>query len=499
MSVGRKTKNGANDNDSRLGTVGADLLLEHVMATMPGGLMTVDVEGRITSWNRGMEQMTGYEASEVLGSPCAMLRGDSCFHGPRGEGRNRCPLFQKGAIEDKRCRIQAKEGNRVTVLKHARVMRDEDGKALGAIELLTDIGGVLDLEDQVAQLRREVTGRSRFGRLVGCHPSMQQLYDLIELASRSDSSVLLEGETGTGKELVAHAIHASSRRRDGPFIRVACAALSEGLLESELFGHVRGAFTGAVSSRKGRFEAAHGGTLFLDEIGDLSDRVQKKLLRVLQEREFERVGDTRTIGVDIRIVAATNEDLLRLAEERRFRQDLYYRLAVVPVRIPPLRDRRSDIPVLADYFIDRLNRAHGRDIVGLDEDAMAQLLSHEWPGNVRELENALEYSFVVARGRRIGKDHLPPALLGAGPRVLSRSAPVGRPGRATPGRIQRALCEVRGNRTKAAAALGVSRVTLWKWMKALGLQPPCGTTTCGDCSWNPGTESPEGGDVSCRL
>ena len=453
-------------------------LLERVLDTMPGGIFTVDVAGRITSWNRAMEDLTGRPAAEAIGAPCAQLEGDSCFLGPLGLGQRRCPLFSGDSVRGKRCVIRHVDGRPLPILKHARLMHSGDGEVVGAIEAVTDLSEVSRLEHEVWQLRRESPRRAQ-RRMIGRHPTMQALYDMVEVAGRTPSSVLICGETGTGKELVAWAIHEASDRRDQPFVRVSCAALSETLLESELFGHVKGAFTGAVRDRKGRFEEAHQGTLFLDELGDISLDVQKKLLRVLQEQEFERVGDSRTVQVDIRLIGATNQDLVQACEAGRFRSDLYYRLAVIPIRVAPLRDRLSDIPLLSAWFVERFNRVLGRSVDGLDPAAMARLVTHDWPGNVRELEHAIEYAFAVARGTRITPEHLPPTM-DEGPRRRPAapgeelSAPRRAPGRPAPAVIEAALAETQGNKTQAARRLGVSRVTLWKWLKAIAASEPPG-------------------------
>lgn len=459
-------------NDSappgRIDGVDGEELLRHVLDTVPGGLFTVDPNGTITSWNRAMQEITGYAPADVIGKSCGVLQGDTCFGGATAPEAKRCALFVDGQVWQKRCHFRKQDGDAVAVVKNARIMRNHAGEVVGAIEALTDLSGILALQAEVATLREQVTGRSVHQGLVGRHPSMQRLYDLVELAAGGHASVLIEGETGTGKELVARAIHAASPRRDGPFVRVSCAALSESLLESELFGHVRGAFTGAVCDRVGRFEAAHGGTIFLDEIGDVSPAVQTKLLRVLQEREFERVGDTTPRKVDIRVVAATHRNLGEQCERGAFRQDLFYRLAVIPLHVPPLRERKSDIPLLVDHFIDGLNRTLGRSVKGVESSTLRRLIDYEWPGNVRELEHALEYAFVVARGELLGDDSLPRTVLQA--TREGRRSGGGRRGPPEAADLLRALREADGNRTRAAAALGVSRVTLWKWLKALGLE-----------------------------
>jgi transcriptional regulator with GAF, ATPase, and Fis domain len=419
-----------------------------------------------------MAAMTGFVASEVMGQPCGILQGDTCLRGPVAQGPERCPLFAKQDVIGKRCTLRRKDGSVLPVHKNARLMLSPAGDVLGGIEVVTDISGVIDLEAELSRLRTQSVERARVGRLIGADPSMQRLYDMIDMASRNDLSVLIEGETGTGKELVAHAIHHMSQRRDRPFIRVSCAALSEALLESELFGHVRGAFTGAFQNRQGRFEAANGGTLLLDEIGDVSLNVQTKLLRVIQEHEFERVGDSRPIRVDIRVIAATNVDLVALCEQGRFRRDLYYRLAVVPIATPPLREHKPDIPMLVEHFERRMHKTMGRPPRGVTPAALDVLTRYDWPGNVRELEHAVEYASAVARDRAIDTDALPPTVnrpalppLGASPPTLADAPRTA----LTPARIAQALAQTGGNRARAAEILGTSRVTLWKWMKRFDL------------------------------
>jgi DNA-binding NtrC family response regulator len=256
--------------------------------------------------------------------------------------------------------------------------------------------------------------------MIGGSERMREVYRLTRRVADSSATVLLLGETGTGKELIAKAIHDLSARRSGPFIRVNCGALSESLLESELFGHVRGAFTNAIENRTGRFEAAHGGTIFLDEINSVSPTVQVKLLRVLQEHEFERVGDTRTITVDVRIVAATNRDLLDMAQKGTFREDLFYRLNVLPVYLPALRERREDVPALVEFFLKRYARENGREIRSVTAETMSYLKGYLWPGNVRELQNYIERAVVLAEDAQLTPDLLPPHVRGAAPIRLGR-------------------------------------------------------------------------------
>ena len=332
--------------------------------------------------------------------------------------------------------------------------------------------------------------------LIGSGPAMQEVYRTTRQVARSNASVLLLGETGTGKELIAKAVHQLSPRGTGPFVRVNCGALTESLLESELFGHVRGSFTGAVNNRTGRFEAAHTGTIFLDEINSTTQMLQVKLLRVLQEREFERVGDTQTIRVDTRVIAASNRELLEEVEQERFREDLYYRLNVVPIRLPPLRARREDIPELVGFFLNIYNEENDRYVVHIEEKALQALQDYHWPGNVRELQNYIERAVVMAQGDELTCDLLPPAVLGEKPRSGSRFRAVDvetltfelvQQGLVTAGpqednlhtkivnRVERELivqvmtsCD--NVQTKAATKLGINRNTLHKKLKEYGIE-----------------------------
>ena len=308
------------------------------------------------------------------------------------------------------------------------------------------------------QLRERVRERYRLDGMVGEAPEMQAVYEVIRQAASTKATVLVLGESGTGKELIAQALHEQSSRKDKPFIKVACAALSETLLESELFGHEKGSFTGAAGRREGRFELADGGTLFLDEIGEMPPSMQVKLLRALQQREFERVGGTQTIKVDVRVVAATNRDLAAEVKEGRFREDLYYRLNVVSVTLPPLRRRKGDIPALVSLFVEKYGKSYGKELKGLAPGTMNALLAHDWPGNVRELENAIERAVVLAKGTDLTADDLPPSL--RGPRPTTRDASSLIPG-ATLKQIEReailrTLELVGGSTTKAGEMLGIS-------------------------------------------
>jgi transcriptional regulator with GAF, ATPase, and Fis domain len=308
---------------------------------------------------------------------------------------------------------------------------------------------------------------------------MLNLYDLIVKAANSNASILIQGQSGTGKELIANAIHYRSSRKDSPLIKVNCSVLSETILESELFGHVKGSFTGAVKDHVGRFEAADRGTIFLDEIGDISPLIQLKLLRVLQEKEFERVGDNKPVKIDVRIISATNKDLKQLVDQGKFREDLYYRLKVFPIHVPPLRERKDDIPLLVDHFIKRFNEENNKQVRSCSPEAMKAILNHSWPGNIRELENALEYAFVVTDGWEIRLEDLPTEVTHP---IDQKPSPVISPGAdfqpknryysSTPlpeEHLKAVLEENNWNRNKTAQALGISRVSLWKRMKKYGI------------------------------
>jgi len=313
------------------------------------------------------------------------------------------------------------------------------------------------LLDENARLQEELKERFRPANIIGNSKAMQEVYDLIAQVARSNASVLLGGESGTGKELVAHAIHYNSRRADKPFVRVHCGALPETVIESELFGHEKGAFTGAIAQRKGRFEMAHAGTIFLDEIGDISPSTQIKLLRVLQEREFERVGGTDTLRVDVRLIAATNRNLEEMIAQGKFREDLYYRLNVFPIRVPPLRERKTDILLLADHFVGRYSKANHKTVSRISTPAIDMLMAYHWPGNVRELENCIERAVLLAEGDVIQAHHLPPTLQMPVPSRLASRGTL----EATLDAIERdmlvdALKAARGNRARAARALGLT-------------------------------------------
>jgi len=364
----------------------------------------------------------------------------------------------------KRCSLIKKDGSCLPVLKNASLLKDDTGLPLGAVETLMDISELERLDQEVHQLSHQLETNNGFQGIVGSSPVMQKIYQVIQKAAMSDAPVIIYGESGTGKELVARAIHFMGRRKEAPFVQLNCAALNEALLESELFGHIKGAFTGAYRHRIGRFEAAHEGDLFLDEIADIPLATQVKLLRVLETKQFERVGDHRPVSVDVRIITATNKDLQEMIDSKRFREDLFFRINVIPIHLPPLRERLEDVPLLVAAFTERLRERTGKKITGLSPEAMERFMSYSWPGNVRELKSALEYAFVIAEKGSIGLEQLPHPLV---------SEPIRHPSKSKESEEKVALIEAlrksNGNQSEAARILGVNRVTVWNRMRKHGI------------------------------
>lgn len=447
----------------------ADLLLE----SMADGVFTVDNKGEITSWNTSMERITGYPIGEALGKTCSMIGFDRCLGKSCPTGINECGIYQKGTIDGKECFLKHKSGNDIPVVKSARLIRDTNGTVRGVVETVTDMTDLYKARKEAEDANRKLGEIHRFDKLIGKSNVMQNVFSAIKVAADSEATVLIQGESGTGKELTAGAIHYNSDRAEKPFVAVNCSALSESLLESELFGHVKGAFTGALHDRAGRFEAAQGGTLFLDEIGDISPMIQVKLLRVLQEREIERVGESDKRKIDIRIITATNNDLYSLVSRGKFREDLYYRLKVFPIHIPPLRDRKVDIPLLVSHFIKIQNRKTGKGIGSLTQSAMRILLDYNWQGNVRELENAIEHAFVLCRNKNIDIFDLPVEI-----RKVNYKPPVHSTKnysrmhertKLTRDSLLEILADSGWNKAEVARRVGLSRASIWKYMKKWGI------------------------------
>ncbi len=470
-----------------------------VIDTMVDGLMIVDPEGVILAANQAMAELTGYRREELIGQPCLILKCHSCLDAVILGRQKECELFKKGSVRRRKCTLEKKDGSPLQVLKNAAALKDRHGKVVAGVENFTDLSEVVAKERVVSHLRRELSredpaqvhpekspdmmqlfiSRLRqelsrgdvFHGIIGKSPVMVQLFTLISAAAQSQAPVVIYGESGTGKELVAAAIHRLSPRHQGPFIKVNSAALNESLLESEIFGHVKGAFTGADRTRVGRFEAASGGDIFLDEIGDLPLSTQAKLLRVLQEKVIEKVGDHLPVTVDVRVITATNKDLHRLMAQGRFREDLFYRIGVIPVHLPPLRERREDIPLLVKAFIDQARRKTRKPLTGIGEEALELLGAHDWPGNVRELINVIEYAFVLCPEGPIQKEHLP-VLFSRTDAVPNQTRPAAAAARGAEERrrLIEAITQSGGKKSEAARLLGISRVTLWKLLKAHQIQ-----------------------------
>lgn len=431
-----------------------------LIETMSEGLMVVDNTGKIVYFNPSAEQITGYKKEDVLGMSCSILHTSTC----KLSGSLKCNLFVSGAVKNRKCEIVKKDGSIVHLLKNAVVLKDEHGKIKGAVEVMTDVTALYNKEHELEELRQELMQSSGFMGIIGKSPAIMRLIEQIKNASTCNSPVIISGESGTGKELVAEAIHKLSARKKYPFIKVNCAALNEFLLESELFGHVKGAFTGAFKDRAGRFEAAHNGSIFLDEIADMSLNMQAKLLRVLQEKEFERVGDHKPIKVDVRLISATNQSLPELISSGKFREDLFYRINVIPIHTPPLRERREDIPLLLQYFLKKATLMNKKNIKSIDPVAMEALEAYSWPGNVRQLINAVEYATMTCSGETLQIADLPEYIFSS-----ADTSTVQVKNEQKRLKLIKLLTENKWNRTKTAAALGISRVSLWKMMKELDI------------------------------
>ncbi len=437
-----------------------------VVDTIQDGVMIVDTTGTIISVNHAFETITGYPRKELVGRSCSILNCNTCRKVRQLNDHHYCALFESGRLKKQRCMFMRKDGSYVQVVKNASIFKDANGNSTGAVETITDITHLIEKEVQIETFRRELKAEDRFHGIIGASVSMQRLFDMITNAAASDAPVIILGESGTGKELVAKAIHECSACSPNPYIKVNCAALNESLLESELFGHVKGAFTGALKDRQGRFEAARDGNIFLDEIGDMPLSTQVKLLRVLEEKVIERVGDHQPIPIRARIISATNKDLWQLVEKGAFREDFYYRINVIPISIPPLRDRIGDIPLMAESFFRRIQLKSGKPIQGISNAALDLLMQYSWPGNARELKSALEYAFVSCQETMITPRHFPA-------KIFQYPDTPGHPAEGSvmgldeikKHRLMDALQRSGGNQSETARILGISRTSVWKQMK----------------------------------
>lgn len=433
-----------------------------ILESISDGVFTVDLEWRVTSFNRAAEQITGVPRSEALGRRCSdVFRSSMCEAACalRETLKTGKPIIgRSGYIIDA-------NGSRIPISLSTAVLRDGKGRVIGGAETFRDLS-------DVEALREELHGKFRVADLTSRSPLMQRVFEVLPAIAASPSIVLILGETGTGKELVARTIHALSPRSKGPFIAVNCGALPDTLLESELFGYKTGAFTGAVRDKPGRFSLARGGTLFLDEIGEISPALQVRLLRVLQDRVFEPLGATRSETADVRVIAATNKDLAELVHRGAFREDLYYRVNVVRIELPPLRRRKEDIPLLVEEFVARFNHLQEKAVEGVSPEALSLLMAYDWPGNIRELENAIERAFVLCHDCQIGIPHLPREL------TTQEIAPASTGAMRTAHEIldvqalRTALARNGFNRSAAARDLGIHKTTLFRKIKKLGIILP---------------------------
>jgi PAS domain S-box-containing protein len=446
-----------------------DRYWETVVNTIQDGIMIVNTSGAIVSVNRAFEAITGFSREELIGKPCDIMGCDVCLQKRESAKGHWCGLFEVGQMSTTRCTIRGKGGNIIYAIRNSSLLQDADGNIIGAVGTVTDVTELIEKKNQLEAFRRELRSRDGFHGIIGVSPAMRQVFALIENAAQSDAPVIIFGESGTGKELISRAIHELGTRKEKPFVKVNCASLTETLLESELFGHVRGAYTGAYRDRVGRFEKAHGGDIFLDEIGDLPLSTQVKLLRVLEEKTIERVGASSAIPADVRIISATNRDLLQLVEIGAFRKDFYFRINVIPIHLPPLKERREDIPLLAESFFRNIQLKSGKPIEGIGNETMDALMAYGWPGNVRELKSAFEYAFVTCHKGVILPHHLP-AFIYSGKRIPAPPSRASFSSKAIEKQeLLDALEKCDGNQSNAAKMLGVSRVTVWNRMKRHGI------------------------------
>ncbi len=431
-----------------------------ILDSIADGVFTIDLDWRISSFNAAAEKITGMSRDEAVGKFCAeVFRATIC--------EDSCVLrrtMESGEpVINEEISIVRSDGDTIPISISTALLRDQEGNVVGGVETFRDLS-------VIKELRKELSASHTFHDIISKNHRMFDLFDIMPDLAVSESTVLIVGDSGTGKELFARAIHDLSPRSSGPIVTVNCGALPDTLLEAELFGYRAGAFTDARKDKPGRFAMADGGTIFLDEIGDVSPATQVKLLRVLQERVYEPLGATESVKADVRVITATNRDLDAMVEEETFRRDLYYRINVVRLRIPPLRERREDIPLLVDHFIGRFNRLRGRNVTGVTAEVMSVLMGHDFQGNVRELENIIEHAFVVCRSGMIGPRHLPDRFRTAAAEessVESASLPE------LEGRfIIEALDRNGWNRERTARELGMHKTTLWRKIRRLGLELP---------------------------
>jgi len=430
-----------------------------ILDSIADGVFTVDSNFIITSFNRAAEEITGVPEAEALGKPCCeVFRAEIC----EGDCALKQTVRTGKPVVNRAVYIVRSDGRRVPISVSTSMLKDRAGRLMGGVETFRDL-------TLVDTLRKEVEKSYTFEDIISQNNRMRALFAILPDVAASDSTVLIQGESGTGKELMARAIHKLSPRAAKPLVTVNCGAIPDNLLESELFGYKAGAFTDAKRDKPGRFAQAHGGTIFLDEIGDITPALQVRLLRFLQDKSFEPLGATTTVRSDARVIAATNKDLQALVASGDFREDLFYRIQVFKISLPPLRERKEDIPLLVEHFINRFNRLRGKNISGLSDRAMRAFMRHTWPGNIRELENAIAHAFILCHGGLIELEHLPDPL-----RKGVAAESVTEPGETLEElemrAIQEALARNKGRKTAAARELGINKTTLWRKLKHFGLE-----------------------------
>ena len=433
---------------------------DKILNSIADGVFTVDENMVITYFNKSAERITGLTKEEAIGQYCfEVMRSNIC----EKNCALKCSLQTGKDVVDKRVNILREDGREFYVSISTSPLKDENGKFIGGVESFRDLS-------TIEELKKEIKKSYTFEDIISKNHLMLQVFDTLPIISQSDSTVLIEGASGSGKELFARAVHSLSSRKKGPFIAVNCGALPETLLESELFGYVKGAFTDAKKDKPGRFALAKGGSIFLDEVESLPLSTQVKLLRVLQEKEFEPLGATAPIKANVRVIAATKENLVKLIEKGTFRDDLYYRLNVVKIELPPLVKRRDDIPILINHFIDKFNKRMGKSVEDVSKDVMNILMQHDYPGNVRELENIIEHACVMCQGTRIRTAHLPPEFNQRSEKLIVDEEVDRHPLQSFEKQLlQETLEKHNGNKILTAEELGLHRSTLWRKMKKYDL------------------------------
>ena len=455
--------------------------LKLLLEAIGDGIFVLDTAGTIIAWNPAMEKITGYSSEEIKGKSCKILSFSQCFDKDCPTGMHDCQILKYGKVEPTECLLTHKKGHVLSVTKNARVIKNRQNKIIGIVEAVTDLTELKNARLKMEEATRRLGELNRLGGIIAKSQVMQNVFTFIKASAASDATILIQGESGTGKELVAGAIHSIGERRDKPLITINCSALSESLLESELFGHVKGAFTGASHERIGRFEQADGGTIFLDEIGEITPYIQVKLLRVLQQKEIERVGESKKRKIDIRIITATNKDLKSQVDSGYFREDLYYRLKVFPIYLPPLRNRKEDIPLLVNHFIKINNEKVTIKVKGIAKTALKAFMDYSWPGNIRELANAIEHAFVLCSNGQIELKDLPLEIreLDILPWPVKKENSLDNKKTAqhisplTREKLTGLLRDCDWNKAEVARRVGLSRASIWKYMKKwdIPLQP----------------------------